>query len=179
VAALTTPRISRSIPAARHAAVVEQILALAATDGHITARPARSLRRALRDDRLVVAFDGEAVAFDGEAVVGWFLSEPCGPGVHELGFIFVHPSVRGDAVFIEMLNLALAIEGRAVSVTFRADFAGWLIRSKGFRRVGLGEATRLSRGWFLLRRLAPGRLGTALRRTSSGEAWYLVYERPR
>lgn len=172
MAALTTPRISRSIPAARHAAVVEQILELAATDGHITARPARSLRRALRDDRLVVAFDGEAV-------VGWFLSEPCGPGVHELGFIFVHPSVRGDAVFIEMLNLALAIEGRAVSVTFRADFAGWLIRSKGFRRVSLGEATRLSRGWFLLRRLAPGRLGTALRRTSSGEAWYLVYERPR
>ena len=172
MAALTTPRISRSIPAEQHGRVVAEILALAATDPHITARSARSLRRALRDDRLVVAFDDESVA-------GWFLSEPCGPGVHELGFIFVHPSVRGDAVFIDMLNLALAIDGRAVSVTFRADFAGWLIRSKGFRRVGLGEATRLSRGWFLLRRLAPGRLGTALRRTSSGEAWYLVYDRPR
>jgi len=171
VAALTTPRISRSIPTAQHDRVVAQILAMAATDEHITARPARSLLRALRDDRLVVAFDDEAV-------VGWFLSEPCGRGVHELGFIFVDPSARGDAVFIEMLNLALAIEGRAVSVTFRADFARWLIRSKGFRRVTLGEAGRVSRGWFLLRRLAPGRLGTALRRTSSGEAWYLVYDRP-
>ena len=172
MAALTTPRISRSIPAARHGCVVAEILALAATDSHITARSARSLRRALRDDRLIVAFDDEAV-------VGWFLSEPCGPGVHELGFIFVDPSVRGRAVFIDMLTLALAIDGRAVSVTFRADFAGWLIRSRGFRRVTLGEAARVSRGWFLLRRLAPGRLGTALRRTSSGEAWYLVYDRPR
>ena len=175
MAALTRPRISRSIPAEQHGRVVAEILALAATDSHITARSARSLRRALRGDRLVVAFGDE----DDQAVVGWFLSEPCGPGVHELGFIFVDPSVRGHAVFIDLLDLALAIDGRAVSVTFRADFASWLIRSRGFRRVTLGEAARVSRGWFLLRRLAPGRLGTALRRTSSGEAWYLVCDRPR
>jgi hypothetical protein len=134
-----------------------------------TPRPLGTLLRALRRGRLIVALDGDTV-------VGWFLSEPCGPGVHELGFIVVDRGVRGDGVLLEMLDVALALEPRAVSVTFREDFARWLIRARGFRRVSLAEATTASRGMFLLRRLAPGRLGTALRRTSEAEAWYLVFD---
>jgi hypothetical protein len=76
-----------------------------------------------------------------------------------------------------LLDEALALEPRAVAVTFREDFARWLIRSRAFRRVSLAEATRASRGMFLLRRLVPGRLSTALRRTSEAEAWYLVFDR--
>jgi len=144
------------------------VLARAASSPEITPRPRAELLRALRHDRLVVAHDGDRV-------VGWFLSEPCGRGVHELGFLFVDPSARGDGVLLALLDQALAIEPRAVSVTFRPDFARWLIRARGFRRVTLATVTRASRGRFLLRRLAPGRLGIALRRTSGGEAWYLVH----
>ena len=144
------------------------MLERAATAPEITARPRAVLLRALRHDRLVVAHVGDEV-------VGWFLSEPCGRGVHELGFLFVDPSVRGDGVLLDLLDCAMAIEPRAVSVTFRPDFARWLIAARGFRRVPLATANRVSRGWFLLRRLAPARLGVALRRTSDGEAWYLVH----
>jgi hypothetical protein len=143
------------------------VLGRARSEGDITPRPLRTLERALRRGRLVVALDGDRVA-------GWFLSEPCGPGVHELGFIFVDRGLRGDGVFLEMLDLALALEPRAVSVTFRPSFARWLIRARGFRRVSLAEAAVASRGLFVLRRFAPGRLGVALHRTSEAEAWYLV-----
>lgn len=159
--------VARHFERSRHRQIADAVLERAASAPEITARPRAVLLRALRHGRLVVAHDGDAVA-------GWFLSEPCGRGVHELGFLFVDPAVRGDGVLLDLLDTALAIEPRAVSVTFRPDFARWLIRAKGFRRVPLTTVTRVSRGRFLLRRLAPGRLGVALRRTSAGEAWYLV-----
>ena len=159
--------VGRQFPRALHADIADAVLARAASEPHITARPRRHLLRALRDGRLVVAHEGTVV-------VGWFLSEPCGRGVHELGFIFVEPAARGDAVLLDLLDTALAIEPRAVAVTFRPGFARWLIRARGFRRVSLGEVARISRGWFLLRRAAPSRLRIALRRTGAAEAWYLV-----
>jgi hypothetical protein len=159
--------VERRFPRSRHAGIADAVIARASAEPEITARPRRTLLRALRHGRLVVAFDGAEL-------VGWFLSEPCGPGVHELGFIFVAPAARGDAVLLDLLDAAVAIEPRAVAVTFNPSFARWLIRSRGFRRVSLAGVTRVSRGWFLARRLAPGRLSTALRRTTAAEAWYLV-----
>jgi len=159
--------VARRFPRSRHVAIADAVVARASSEPQITARPRRTLLRALRHGRLVVAFDGADL-------VGWFLSEPCGPGVHELGFIFVAPEARADAVLLDLLDAALAIEPRAVAVTFNPSFARWLIGSRGFRRVSLAGVTRVSRGWFLARRLAPGRLSTALRRTTAAEAWYLV-----
>jgi len=164
-----TITVTTAVEPTRQAGLAARIHALSLAEPKITPRPVRSLRRALRGGRLVVAEDGARV-------VGWFLSEPCGRGVHELGFLFVDSSVRGDDVLLRMLDAGLALDRRAVAVTFRAGFAEWLVGSRAFRRSSLGEVTRLSRGFFILRRLAPRRLAAALRRTSASEAFYLVHE---
>ena len=162
--------ILNRVPAEHHEAVAKAIHARSLQVPAITPRPVPSLTSALVEGRLIVAREGADI-------VGWFLSEPCGRGVHELGFLFVEPGHRAEAILPRMLDLALTLDDTAVAVTFRADFAAWLTGSRGFRRVTLGEVARMSRGSFLWRRLAPRRLWIALRRTSAGEAHYLVHER--
>jgi hypothetical protein len=160
--------ITRTVPRAERAAVAATIVRLASGEPTITVRSARVLRRALRDERLIVAREGARV-------VGWFLAEPCGGQVQELGFLFVDRTVRNQGVLAEMLDLGLRLRPRSVAVTFRADLAQFLIREKGFRASTLAELIRVSHGWFLLRRLTLTRLAIALRRTSQKTAYFLLY----
>jgi phytol kinase len=152
--------IANRLPLERHEAVARAIRTRSLQVPAITARSLSSLERALADGRLVVASDGDEI-------VAWFLSEPSGPGVHELGFLYVEPQRRSEAILPAMLDLALTLDDTAVAVTFRADFAAWLIGSRGFRRATLGEVARMSRGRFLWHRLAPRRLWIALRRSEA------------
>jgi len=95
--------------------------------------------------------------------------------VQELGFLYVDRSVRKEGVLSEVLDLGLRLAPCSVAVTFREDFAQFLVRERGFRAATLAELIRVSRGWFLLRRLTPTRLATALRRTSRKTPYFLIY----
>lgn len=161
--------VTAAVAAGRQGELAQRIRARSLAAPEITPRPLRELRRALRAGRLVVAEEGEEL-------LGWFLSEPCGPGLHELGYLFVEPGARGAGVLHELLLTGFALDEVAVAVTFRADFAALLQRKYGFRRSSLGGVIVASRGWFLWRRLAPRRLVTALQRTSAGGAHYLIRE---
>jgi hypothetical protein len=163
--------VATAFPAGRHRALVDEIRSIARAHPELSERSVRSLRRALRHERLAVAVD------DGR-VVGWFLSEGTGWAPHELGFLFVERPFRTGQVFDRMLSELLEIEPRAVAATFRPAFAEWLQRSYGFERVSLGRVVALSRGTFLLRRLTPARLSAVARHTSSAAPIYLSWRRP-
>jgi hypothetical protein len=117
------------------------------------------------------------VARDGEAIVSWVLSESCGPGIHELGYLFVEPSHRSGAVFLEIVDAAISLRPRAIMVTTNRRFADWLIHTGRFRRVGLVGILAASRGMFAVRRLAPRRFAEARRQVRSARPIFLFHEK--
>lgn len=149
------------------ATVVEQILAACAQFPEVTVRSRRSLFGAARSGRLLVAYRDRALA-------GWVLAEPCGPGVNELGLLVVLPGFRDGEVVRELTRAAVSLRRWSVVVTMDQRFARWIIADWGFVGTSLRTLTVKSRGMFVLRRLAPSRLRTALSRVSGGTPIYLI-----
>ena len=151
-------------------AVVEQILAASAQIPEVTVRSRRGLRSAAREQRLLVAYRDDAVA-------GWALAEPCGREVNELGLLVVLPGFRDGAALRELTSAGVSLRRWSVVVTMDQRFARWLISDWGFVRTGLRGMIAKSRGMFLLRRISPGRLWTAVSRVSGGTPIYLIRDR--
>lgn len=148
-------------------AVVDQILTASAQFPEVTGRSRRALLAAARNGRLLVAQRDHAVA-------GWVLAEPCGRGVNELGLLVVLPGFRDGSVVRELTSAAVSLRRWSVVVTMDERFARWVGDDWGFVRTNLLGVTRKSRGMFLLRRLTPGRLRTALSRVNGGDPIYLI-----
>lgn len=142
-------------------------MAAAAEYDQVTVRSRRALRAAARRGRLLVAYRADALA-------GWALAEPCGRGVNELGFLVVLPGFRDGVALRELTAAAVGLRRWSVVVTMDERFARWVIDEWGFVRTSLGGVTCRSRGMFVLRRLAPSRLRTALSRVSAGSPIYLI-----
>lgn len=149
------------------AAVVEQILGASAQFPEVTLRSRRGLLAAARNGRLFVARQDDALA-------GWVLAEPCGRDVNELGLLVVLPGFRDGSAVRELTSAAVSLRRWSVVVTMDERFARWITADWGFARTSLGAVTRKSRGMFLLRRLTPARLRTALSRVSGGHPIYLI-----
>lgn len=148
-------------------AIVEAIVAAQRTTRAVAPRSRRALHRAASRGLLIAAHSSEAL-------IGWVIAEPSGPCVVELGSLYVLPERRDGLAVRELTALGTALSGTSVVVTMDARFARWLQREWGFAQSSLWGVTRVTRGMFIIRRLAPWRLVAALRHVASGSPHYLV-----
>ena len=148
-------------------AIVDAIVRAQRSTTSIAPRSRRALHKAA-DRGLLIA------AHRGGVLVGWAIAEPSGAGVVELGSLFVLPGVRDGYAVRELTALGTALSGTCVVVTMDARLARWLRREWDFAPSTLWEVIKVTRGTFLVRRLAPWRLVAALRHVATGSPHYLI-----
>ena len=147
--------------------VVDAITAVQGTTRMIAPRSRRALHMAAKRGLLLVAHRGGVL-------IGWAMGEPSGPGVVELGSLYVVPESRDGVAMRDLTALGTSLRPTSVVVTMDRRFAQWLRNEWGFEQSTLWGVTCATRGAFLARRLAPWRLIAAIRHVTEGSPCYLI-----
>lgn len=168
--AAVTP-VTAAVVSGDASAVIDAIIAGQRATNAVAPRSRRALRRAASRGLLLAAHSGDSL-------IGWAIAEPSGTGVVELGSLYVVPERRDGSAVRELTALGTSLSGTSVVVTMDQRFAQWLQREWAFAPSSLWGVTRVTRGAFLARRLAPWRLVAAVRHVAAGSPHYLVRRDP-